>query len=58
MNEIINNLKKKNGDKFMSEMHLRRSRFTYSPCKLINENLSWPMEILKIHVEEQLQIKC
>ena len=42
----------------MSEMHLRRSRFTYNPCKLITENLSWPMEILNIYLEEQLQIKC
>ena len=31
MNEIINKFLLA-GDKFMSEMHLRQLRFTYSPC--------------------------
>ena len=31
MNEIVNNLLSA-GDKFMPEMHLRQSGFTYSAC--------------------------
>ena len=37
MNEIINKLLLA-GDKYMAEMHLRQSRFTYSACGLFTKN--------------------
>ena len=37
MNEIINKLLLA-GDQFMPEMHLRLSRFKYSPCGPFTEN--------------------
>ena len=37
MNEIVNKLLLA-GDKFMSEMHLKESRFTYIACGPLNKN--------------------
>ena len=37
MNEIVNKLLLA-GDKFMSEMHLKESRFTYIACGPFNKN--------------------
>ena len=37
MNEIVNKFLLA-GDKFMPEMHLRQSRFTYSACGLFTKN--------------------
>ena len=37
MNEIVNKCLL-TGDKFMSEMHLKQPRFTYSPCGLFTKN--------------------
>ena len=37
MNEIVNKFLLK-GDKFMSEMHLKQPRFTYSACGPFTEN--------------------
>ena len=37
MNEIVNKFLLA-GDKFMSEMHLRQPRFTYSACEPFTKN--------------------
>ena len=37
MNEIVNKLLLA-GDKFMSEMHLKQPRFTYSACEGFTKN--------------------
>ena len=37
MNEIVNKVLLA-GDKFMSEMHLRQPRFTYSACETFTKN--------------------
>ena len=37
MNEIVNNFLLA-GDKFMSEMHLKQLRFTYSACGPFTKN--------------------
>ena len=37
MNKIVNKLLLE-GDKFMSEMHLKQPRFTYSTCRPFTKN--------------------
>ena len=37
------------GDKIMSEMHLRQSGFTYSPCRIFTKNIE---QIKKLKKQE------
>ena len=50
MNEIINKFLLV-GDKFMSEMHLKQSGFTYSPCGPFTKNKKELKSLCKVVIQ-------